>query len=184
VYETVIQLDLAQDDLYARHKKVAHLMALPGLDARDYLFAVSDDGQQVYLRASQPRQTVGGWREVIMPEQGQRHTVSGVIYIDATRLSPEKRSIWRLPQSLRGHVAQSLQPVGDIDTIEVTPLPGMPMSKPGMPPMIWTPIAFVSEVMVRNQDAAAEIVRRGIGRGKAFGFGCVHFRRAGGRHDA
>jgi|CABS01.1.fsa_nt_gi hypothetical protein len=173
MYETVIQIDLSQDDLYVRHQRIAHLMATQAEQARDYLFASLED--RVYLRAELPRANIGAWCQMKMPGLGGQFAVSGVVRIDATRLSAGDRAVWRTHKFLSNHINRLLSAAGHVSETRVSTSAGLPMSKPGMPMVIWTPIHFVAQLEVRDADAAARIARIGIGRGKAFGFGCVHF---------
>ena len=183
MYETVIQLDLTQDDLYVRHQKMDRLMSeQQDRQPRDYLYAVQ--GDQVYLRASRPRATVDGWRAMQIPTAEHSCTVSGIVYIDATRFDSRARLLWRHPQFQADYIGQRLAPLGSVSDVQALPQAGLPMSKPGTPKMLWTPLYFTAKAVITSAEDAANILRRGIGRGKAFGFGCVHIKPTTGEATA
>ena len=58
LFHTVLDLDLSSDDLYTRHQKMAAFLCADADARRDFQFAVL--GNQVYLRAPQPRRDASG----------------------------------------------------------------------------------------------------------------------------
>jgi hypothetical protein len=176
LFHTVLDLDLSGDDLYARHQKIAAFLSADADASRDFQFAVQ--GDQVYLRAPQPRRDTQGWRPMAMPEAGKSYTASGTVWIDASRLTASERPIWRLPQIMASIVARMLGRAGNVRSMTVNPHTGLPLSKPGQRPLIITPVAFAAALDVQDAAAAAHVAAKGIGRGKGFGFGCVFFQGA------
>ncbi len=176
MFHAVMSLDVAQDDLYRRHQKVAELLSLDPAAQRDYQFAVM--GSQVYLRSPVPRGDVSKWREMPMPEAGRAYRLGGTIWIDASRLAPAKRAIWRTPQFMASEVERMLRQAGQVENVEVSPQSGVPLSKPGCRPITVTPIVFTASLAITDYVSEANAIRiaqQGIGRGKGFGFGCVFF---------
>ena len=176
MFETVVNLDLASDDLYVRHQRVAALFSRDRQAERDYQFSVGGGG--LYLRSPQRRVNLDGWREMRAAEGGRRYAISGVARIDSARLAPKLRATWRLPPVLQGIVARWFDGAGAMEDLTVSPGTALPMSKPGQATLLWTPIFFTGMLLVKDQAEALRIQQQGVGRGRGFGFGCVHFQEA------
>lgn len=173
LFHTVLELDVSEDDLYTRHQKIAAFLSRDASAARDFLFAVMRD--QVYLRAPQPRVNEQGWKPMALPQEGRTYLVTGTTWIDAARLPAAQREVWRTPHVLDRIVTRMLSRLGDVELREVNLQPVAPLTKPGQPVLRINPVAFAANVTIRDGQAAADIARNGIGRGKGFGFGCVFF---------
>lgn len=182
MFETIVRMDLSQMDLYARHQQVAALFSRDRSSARDYQFAVEPG--HLYLRSPEPRVQISGWREMSKPRAGRSYQASGVVYIDAARLSPERRPFWRTPPVTQRIVSDWLRDAGLVGNMSTSIETSLPMSKGARDgetaaPIWWSPVRFTCVLRVdtdEQADRAFTIQQTGIGRGKGFGFGCVHLR--------
>lgn len=179
LYHTVLRMDLAGTTPYERHQRIAPIMSKNRAATRDYLFAVSDDEQEVYVRSAEPRIEASGWREMALPRQGQVYRASALLWIDASRFGERWRHLWRTGFAAEGRIRDWLSPAFEVADLALSFEPSVALGKPGVGRVYLTPIRMSARVLVRDEPAAAHIAARGIGHGKAFGYGCVFFAQEG-----
>jgi len=179
LYHTVLRMDLAGTTPYERHQRVAALLSKDRSAPRDYLFAVSDDEQEVYVRSPEPRIKASGWREMELPRRGRVYRASALLWIDASSFSERWRHLWRAGFAAEGRIRDWLSPAFEVADLALSFEPSVALGKPGVGRVYLTPIRMSARVLVRDGRAAAHIAARGIGHGKAFGYGCVFFAQGG-----
>jgi hypothetical protein len=179
LYHTVLRMDLSGTTPYERHQRVAALVSKDRTAPRDYLFAVSEDEQEVYVRSPEPRIDVSGWREMELPQQGQIYRISAVLWIDASKLSVRVRNLWRIGFGADDQIKTWLSGACDVAELALSFQPSVEFGKPRMRRVLFTPVRVSARVHVRDAKAAARIAAQGIGHGKAFGYGCVFFAQSG-----
>ena len=174
-YHTVLKMALPVADPYACHKVIAWYFSPSREDERDYQFVAGET--DVYVRASSPRILDAAWKRMDLPRAGAAGILTSTIWFDATRFNADgMRTRWRQPSAMREWLRERLRPVGDVDIASLDYLPGRPLNKPGVPQgVVMTPVRYLARVRIRDEDAVARLLRDGMGRGRAFGFGCVLF---------
>jgi hypothetical protein len=195
IHHTLIKGPEAQPDcLYKVHQFVARAMQEA---ERNYIYSYDPVGNEIYIRTDYPRDFRPGvsvlqpWESMPAIEGETRYAVAGTIYLDR---SPS-RSGWRDPafdakhraeranrhfemdDKLTERIKSKLSTFSKVANLELDLLPSELLGKPGMGRVAMTPIHVQATLTVDNQQEAERIQREGMGRGKAFGFGVLHFAR-------
>jgi hypothetical protein len=175
LYHTVLRMDLSGTTPYERHQRVAALVSKDRTAPRDYLFAVSDDEQEVYVRSPEPRIDVSGWREMELPQQGQIYRIGALVWADVSKFSEQYRNLWRIGFGVDDRIKKWFSDACDVTDLTFSFQPSVEFGKPRMKRVFFTPVRVSARAHVRDAKAAARIAAQGIGHGKAFGYGCVFF---------
>lgn len=187
MYELLLRIDAQPQTPYALHQHVARLMARSPDDRRDYLYAFDAQSGVLYLRASEPRPKLGAWKPYVTPKEGQAIRVFGVLYFDHSPSrqrprggapTPADMKNWRNPARLSERIGSLLQRGGlQVQSVKAGVEGAVELGKPG-PRVMLSPVRFVGQGMVGSAPRLADLLHQGLGRGKAFGFGCVLWRSA------
>lgn len=168
MFETLVHMD-PPAHLHQMHQWVAKLMSNDD-GPRDYLYAYDHDAELLYLRCEVPRPHLSAWRETPVPMVGQNVRVTGTIWIDPARrmFSPDRLRHWLIQRlSVAGFVNGS--------SVETAFRPGMPFGRPGSGRMRIAPMDISATIMVTHPEGVSTLLRDGLGHGKAYGFGALHF---------
>ena len=182
MYETRIPTDLRTirgravpppSTLHEIHRSVAALMARGPDDARDYLYRY--DRGVLRIRTETPRDWIDGWAPVREFPVGARIVLHASIRLDPSSRGSDQRSIaapknWRDPGPLNDRLRRMLASVMRIDDLVVDVGMTMDIGKPGHR-VLATPIDVFAVGDVTDAEALRALVRNGLGRGKAYGFG-------------
>lgn len=174
LFHAVVQVNLPVDDPYACHQIMAKYFSLGPAASRDFQFAVM--GDQAYVRSDSPRIVDEAWLPLQAPPAGTESIVSATIWLDAARLPKSLQASWRREDHLQPWLAERVGRIGLVRDIAIEYLPAVQLRKPGVPRLMMTPVRMVAKARVDRPDVAQDMLANGIGRGRAFGFGCVFFK--------
>lgn len=188
MFETILRINTKNKTRYQIHQEIAGL--LQGTE-RDYLYEVSNDfddacdDSSIYVRSNRHRD---GWFAMELPKAGKTYTVLGTLYFDR---SPSRHKArfddmrefhsslnprgWLASSKLTERVNAILTSCGAVSDLDCWAMRGIELGKPGMGRVIMTPITFECHVTVTDEAAAYKLIQHGAGRGRAFGFGVLHF---------
>ncbi|MGC8519779.1 MAG: type I-E CRISPR-associated protein Cas6/Cse3/CasE [Steroidobacteraceae bacterium] len=175
--ETVLPLEQAPETLYALHQRVWRMLWSSSDQGRDYLYALDRARGELYVRTTNARESISGWREMPPLVQGRRYVAVGALAIDATRTRVRGQETlgWRHPVVLDRRVRPMFELFMRLDSLSIRPARAEPFGKDGHQRIYFTPLHVRAEGTVTDAAAANSALERGLGRARAFGFGTLHF---------
>ncbi len=195
MFECVIRSAVPRDR-YALHQRVAQLMSRDGKQ-RDYLYAVQSVGDSehdalLYLRSAEQRAVGGEWKPMVLPQCGRTYEVCGQVYLDFSKsrnhyvvrdeqtgqITRHKGTRASAPMTQAGAQARMLRLIsamGDVRDCLVEIGETEVLTKGRGKALRINPILVRATVFVTDADAALQIATQGIGKGRGFGFGALHF---------
>lgn len=188
--------ETAPDCLYKVHQFVARAMQEA---TRDYLYSYDAQGNEIYLRTESPRSfradvsVLQPWEPMASIEDGGSYVVDGVLYLDRSpsrfkwrdrafdakyrmaRASKQDVCSAKIDDKNTDRIVSRLSTFLKLTECDLQLLPSELLGKPGMGRVAMTPIHVRATGTVHNAQEAERAQRDGVGRGKAFGFGVLHF---------
>ncbi len=169
--------------LYQAHRAIYEIMREqdnPQAE-RDFLFEYDPLSGLTYVRTSRPREALGAWSPVPVPQAGQTYNVSGRMAIQRCKsrytLKPTSRGPidWMQPAWLQERISSKLSACGTIERVQAKTTAPVLFDKPGSHGMLVTPITFTARMRVDDPQAAADLLDKGMGWLRGFGFGVMTF---------
>ena len=188
-YHAMIQgPQAALDGLYALHQFVARAMRN---DPRDYLYAYDAAGNMIYLRTQNVDRkrlrddvkVLQDWTPLSRLTEGQTYTVTGRLYIDQSPsryrnaikpLAPRGMG-YSLEDSVTYAVGKKLAAFATVQSLDIQIDEAIPLNKPAMSYVSMAPVLVRAVLTLRDAGLAERVQAQGVGRGRAFGFGVLHF---------
>jgi len=166
MFEICIRMP-AKDSAYQYHQAVWDAVRRGKSDTRDFLYRVIEVGGTALVK-------VRSHNKLLPTAHGMSPPESEKTYSLQTVLTPKPGKGLFTEKSARSLVERKLTDSGfSVVDLHIQFLRGLTFGKPGFESWVFRRFEVFATVTVLDERLAAEAMRRGIGKGRAFGFGML-----------
>lgn len=178
MFESVIKAPLSQH-AYGYHQAVWAALRTTPDDQRDFLFKVRESSNVAYIKIRSQKNHSGATEVKEDLKLGHVYQFSISLTVDPADVIG---GIIGEPSITKWFKAKMDKSGIDIANHFIHFLPGVPMGKPDAKSKPWNyrHILITGELCVLNVEKAQELLLKGIGRGRAFGFGLLELEHLNG----
>ena len=178
MFESVIKTPLSKT-AYGYHQAVWSVIRNAPDDQREFLFKVREASSAAYIKIRSHKNHHGA-------HEISDNLMSGHVYKFSISLTVDpddvRGGIIGVPSINQWFKAKMEKCGVDIAAMHIDFMPGVPMGKPDAKSKPWNyrHILITGELCVMDAESAREMLLKGVGRGRAFGFGLMELEKLNG----